>query len=136
MKRNLFNVGIGGFGIRLSNEVSRKMLENGVSVTNFAVDTDFSDINEISCDYKLDLSVPDTFENALLRLESENVRIFSEEIASLGYVKTLPMDKGANSWRIKAMISFIAYMSDGENKKAFDEFLDSFKPDIILHSME
>lgn len=126
MKRNLFNVGIGGFGVRLSNEVSRKLVETGVSVTTFAVDTDFDEINEVSCDYKLDLSVPDSLGNAILRLKEENVRIFSDDLDCLGYVKTLPMDKGANSWRIKAMVSFIAYMSDKENKKNFDEFLDSF----------
>ncbi len=126
MKRNLFNIGIGGFGARLSSEVTRKMRGNGASVTFIAIDSDFSEINEITCDYKLDLSVPERFSDTLERLENENVRIFSEEISTLGYVKTLPMDKGANSWRIKAMASFITYMSDVENKQKFDEFLDSF----------
>ncbi len=126
MKRNLFNVGIGGFGSRLAGEVTRKMADNGNLATFIAVDSDFREINDIICDYKLDLSVPEKFVDTLQRLESENVRIFSEDISALGYVKTLPMDKGANSWRIKAMVSFTAYMSDVENKAKFDEFLDGF----------
>ena len=126
MKRNLFNIGIGGFGSRLASEVTRKMADNGNLATFIVVDSDFREINEITCDYKLDLSVPEKFIDTLERLETENVRIFSEDISALGYVKTLPMDKGANSWRIKAMVSFTAYMSDVENKAKFDEFLDGF----------
>ena len=126
MKRNLFNIGIGGFGSRLASEVTRKMTDNGDLATFIAVDTDFREIEEISCDYKLDLSIPEKFIDTLERLQSENVRIFSEDISSRGYVKTLPMDKGANSWRIKAMVSFTAYMSDVKNKEEFDEFLDGF----------
>ncbi len=126
MKRNLFNIGIGGFGSRLSSEVTRKMKGNGLAVTSFAVDTDLEDIKEISCDYKLNMFVPERLCDTLERLESEKVRIFSEDTRELGYVKNLPMDKGANSWRMKAMVSFISYMNDEENKKKFDDYLDSF----------
>ncbi|MBQ7339325.1 MAG: hypothetical protein IJW43_00545 [Clostridia bacterium] len=125
MKRNFYTIGIGGFGIKLAEETSRKMRDGKSSVISLAIDTDHFEIKDADCNHIVDMSYPDKLGSILDCLNEKGIRIFSEEeISDLGYVLTLPMDKGANLWRIKAMVSFIAYMSDRENKEKFDKILD------------
>ena len=124
MKSNFYLIGIGGYGIRLAEEVCRKMKQGSTSVFSIAVDTDSREIKQVDCDYMVDLSLPTTFSYEINRLYEEGLQIFNND-EDLGYMATLPMDKGANMLRIKAMVSFIAYMNNEENKQKFNKMLDN-----------
>lgn len=126
MKSNFYVIGIGGYGIRLAEEVCRKIKKGNASVFSVAVDTDSREIKQVDCDYIVDLSSPATFSYEIEKLSKDDLQIFSNEEVDLGYMATLPMDKGANMLRIKAMVSFIAYMNNEENKQKFNTMLDNF----------
>ncbi len=139
MKTKVINIGIGGFGCKVAEGVSQKMKESGTSAFFIAIDSDYRDIESIICDCKMSLTASERFSDTLLRLEAENVRIFSDEISELGYVKTLSMDTGSNSWRIKAMASFIAFMNDEKSRsdtlKDLDKIEIDFESQLVFNVM-
>ena len=130
MANNLFLFGIGGFGARLAEEVSRKMSGEGAFAVSFAIDTDSDDLREINCDYKFDLSRAEKFISTLEGLSEKGINLFEQDLSELGYVKTLPMDNGSNMWRIKAMASFMAFISDEKDLSELNNALDQRFNDV------
>ena len=68
MEKKNFVIGIGGYGSKIAEELSLKMKKDGAQVFSIAVDTDSSEINSITCDYKFDLSFFGDFASVLLKI--------------------------------------------------------------------
>ncbi len=116
--------GIGGIGTNWAEEVYAKMPSN-LPVTYISIDTDQFDIIDANCTHNVDISYPNKMEDALTLLSENGINLFDEQdISKLGYMLTLPMNKGANAWRLKAFATFVAYMCIPENKERFDDVLN------------
>ena len=116
-------IGIGGVGATITENVALKY-GNDSLVTSIAIDTNKYDIKNLKRTQGIDVSYPNNMGEMLSYLNENDINIF-EDYTQLGYILSLPMDKGANAWRLKAFASFVAYMTNVENKERFDSVLDS-----------
>ena len=82
MKNNFYTIGIGGFGVRLAEETSRKMANDGASVIQLAIDTDSYEVRQSNCNHIVDVSCQESLGKVLSALEEKEIRIFSEEDVS------------------------------------------------------
>ena len=116
-------IGIGGVGATITENVALKYSNDNL-VTSIAIDTNKYDIKNLKRTQGIDVSYPNNMGEMLSYLNENGINIF-EDYTQLGYILSLPMDKGANAWRLKAFASFVAYMTNVENKERFDSVLDS-----------
>ncbi len=116
-------IGIGGVGATITDNVALKYSNDNL-VTSIAIDTNKYDIKNLKRTQGIDVSYSNNMGEMLSYLNENGINIF-EDYTQLGYILSLPMDKGANAWRLKAFASFVAYMTNVENKERFDSVLDS-----------
>lgn len=121
--KKLCVIGIGGIGTNWVDEIANRLANNS-QVTTMSIDTDKLNILQSNCTYLVDVSYPNKMEDMLSYMIENDINLFEkEDISELGYILSLPMDKGANAWRFKAFATFVAYMCNQENKDKFDEIL-------------
>ena len=133
MKKRYYVIGLGGYGSKLAEELSRKIKEDGSSAFSLAFDTDHNEIEKNNCDNKFDLSSNEDFSSVIKKLEKKKINFFPDsDCIELNYAKIASMNRGASLWRLKAYLSFINYMSIDENKNRLDSLVEeiAFNQDI------
>ncbi len=130
MKKNYYVIGIGGYGSKLAEEISQRIKKDCSSVFSVAIDTDYDEINSVCTDYKFDLSSFEDFSKTLEDLQKKDIEFFLDnEAIELNYAKILTMNRGSSLWRMKAYISFVKFLTNEQNKKQFDDFIEKIASD-------
>ena len=122
MGKHILLLGIGQTGCDVSEAFLHRMNNEDVKVHAFAIDTDVRTFANIVDSQKVPVVNNESLLATVERLGVERVReFFPCEWLSDGtdFARGLSMNTGANLWRMKAYLSFIAFLEDTEAAEPF-----------------
>ena len=122
MGKQILLLGIGQTGCEVGEAFLHRMQSDTVGTRAFAVDTDARTFVNTELAKKVPMVSDSSLHAAVERLGNEWVRGFFPadwEKDGTDFAKRLPMDSGANLWRMKAYISFLDFLG---NKKMMERF--------------
>ncbi len=136
MGRHILLIGIGQIGCNVAEQFSQKMSKDDITVRTFAVDTDEEILNKVNMSAPIPLVDYRCLDFVVDELGADNIKDWFPcdwEKDCSDFIKSLDMRHGANQWRMKAMLSFVSFLSKKERKEKFLEALNEFIDETELY---
>jgi hypothetical protein len=122
MERRILLIGIGESGAKSVNAFARKTQQSNIATTCLSMDTDDTLLQTDSCAQAISLARIERLYETVQALEPAQLAAwFPCDFTDTQneFLKALRMDNGAGLWRSKALLQFVRYMADADNKAAF-----------------
>ena len=127
MKRQILLVGIGQTGCTVADVFCEKINTDAFSVSALAIDTDERTLDALENREKISLTDERSLDAVVDRLGEDNITKWfpcAKTDGAAEFIRSLRMNVGANQWRMKAFLSFCAYMNDEAKSAHLKEALD------------
>ncbi len=134
--RQILWIGIGGVGSTSAEMFSQKMKDDGIFFRSVAFDTDESALAKLNMSTPVSLVDDGGLGDVVEALGPEKLmETFPSdwERDSSGFVRSLSMKRGANGWRMKALLSFYSYIGSKERTAELRALLDEFTEDVEIY---
>ena len=127
MGRNILLIGIGETGCAVAEKFSRNT--SGIHSVSFAVDTDKSVFTEAGTAVAVPMTNGASLETVVETIGADNIKEWfpcdwNKDGSS--FLKGLMMDKGANLWRTKALLSFASFLGNEGAVASLEEKVKAF----------
>ena len=120
-------VGIGGSGSRIVDLLVNSNIYNS-RIFSLIIDTDLEELENIKSQNKIALTKNEKVNDVVVRLGADNIKPwFSvDNDSNKQFLKMLDMHKGTHLWRNNALLAFVDFISDEENIKVLNSYVDEF----------
>ena len=128
MGRKILLLGIGQTGCAVSEAVLHRIDRDGYGIHALAVDTDDRTLDTIELSTPIAMTHGESLGALVDKLGADNVKKWFPadwEADSSEFVKSLSMRFGSNLWRMKAYLSFVAYISNNNKNEMLCSTLKS-----------
>ena len=129
MGRKTLLIGIGESGCNIAQACAKRMRKEDKTFVCFAMDTDLQNLATKTDVHTIPISDNRRMEEHILAVSESGIgewlALYPDSYAS-EYVKSLEMHRGANLWRVKGALSFLSYLTNGENREKLKADLDAF----------
>ena len=139
MERRILLIGIGESGAKSVRAFSLKTQQSNIAATCLSMDTDLSVLQTDTGVQAISLARAERLYETVQELSPAQLAAwFPCDFTDTQneFLKSLRMDNGAGLWRSKALLHFVRYMADAENKAAFCGILDGFLADYAGEALE
>ncbi len=136
MGRHILFIGIGQTGCGIAEKFSQKMKNSNAEVHSLAVDTDEDILSKVNMSQILPLIHNGNLGYVIDETGEEHIEEWfpcGEKNNCSDFVKSLDMRHGSNQWRMKAMLSFVAFMRQEGRKEKFDAFLSELTGETEIY---
>lgn len=123
MSRHILLVGIGQTGGSVAESFTKKMNIDSFVVNALAVDTDQRTLDGLDVESKIAMVDERSLDAVADKLGPDELKNWfpcSEDDCGAEFIKSLRMNVGANQWRMKAFLSFCAFMGDAAERARLD----------------
>ena len=128
MGRQILLLGIGQSGCTVAELFSNKLNKDGSVVHAFSVDTDERTLSKTSSSSVISMTNEGSLYSVVEELGAEKISSWFPcdwENDHSDFIKNLDMKTGSNLWRMKAFLSFAAYLSNKKNVERLHNELKS-----------
>lgn len=129
MEKHILLIGIGSTGCNIADTVSGKMNKAGLDTTTLCVTTDKGDASDFGYSRTISMASQENFMEITERLGAECVSHWlPSDVLDADFTRNFSakMDDGAGSWRAKAMLLFLSYVSQPQTREELDSELSAF----------
>lgn len=125
-EKNLL-IGIGGSGCKITEMVADNLIQLNISTDCVSIDTDIRDLERV-CSGDVIAMVSRNRLGEMVEVLPDGLTqqwFPGKKSAMAGFYSSLEMDKGANLWRSKALLSFYDFLNEEKRKAQLIEKIDA-----------
>ena len=125
-EKNLL-IGIGGSGCKITEMVADNLIQLNISTDCVSIDTDIRDLERVCSGDVIAMVSHNRLSDVVDVLPDGLTQQWfpGKKSAMTGFYSSLEMDKGANLWRSKALLSFYDFLNEEKRKAQLIEKIDA-----------